>query len=105
MKRFQSFEEAAIIASDENKVDTPEWRAAVNYCIMHAPPEMLAELRASFRRYFPTIRPYGYDEAGNPYFRIDDIKRELGMSDADIRRIMRENGIDFGDDIKINPVQ
>lgn len=93
-KPFTSFHQALAIVTDESMIDKKIWREALAYCMENAPPHLQPQIdkinRDLFNEWYPELKPKHCDDQGNLYFDAEDLKKTMGLSDADFNEAVDE---------------
>lgn len=115
MITFTSFRQAMDYLTNPVNKNKPEYQDALAYAIHHAPPEMMEGLRKIRQEVFPELIPDHVDDAGNPYFSTETIRKHLGMTHAEMDQALKDmveqskrmglpSGISTVDSRKLTPV-
>ena len=84
-----TFEEA-VQAVFTYEQDSEEWREAMGYVVMNAPPPLKQILEDAFRRCFPDLKPDYYDDEGNPYYDVEKTRKYFGVTREDVDELAEQ---------------
>ena len=83
--------EDAVQAVLTHEQDSEEWREAMGYVIMNAPPPLKQMFDDAFRRCFPDLKPDHYDDEGNPYYDVEKTRKYFGVSREDVEELVERH--------------
>lgn len=106
-RKFQSWEEAMKVMEMAEE-GSDEWIEAFDYCFKHGPEEFRTKIREGFRQFFPNVKMEAshYDDQGRSYFSIEEIKQKMGLSDAEVEKLLQKaDEGDLADPAKLHKKQ
>ncbi len=95
--------ESAMKVLSNDTVDSKLWAEAVEWLILNGPPEikqlLLDASNAATAGSFPDLEPSYYAQDGRPCYNVGDLAKNLGVDEAEVRKILflksREHNIDY----------